>query len=79
MKQLRIQVKKHRDRLIAIVDNREYKFDEIIISYSGDELKLGSAIQRINLIFDAMNFNIADGRISVSNGVFKSLKDQFGE
>jgi len=61
------------------VDNREYRFDKITIQYSSDELVIKSAIERINLIFDAMNFNIAEGRVSVSNGVFKSLKDQFGE
>jgi len=63
----------------VIVDNREYKFDSTTIRYSNDELVINSATQRINLIFDAMHFNIADGVISVSNGVFKSLKDQFGE
>ncbi len=65
--------------MIAVVDNREYVFDQIIVKYSTDAIKIDSAIERINLIFDAMNFNIADGTISVSNGVFKSLKDQFGE
>jgi len=61
------------------VDNREYKFDTVSIRYSSDEIVVDSATERFDLIFDAMNFNIADGRISVSNGVFKSLKDQFGE
>jgi hypothetical protein len=49
------------------------------VVYSADEIWIERPLKRIDLIFDAMSFNVAEGRISVSNGVFKSLREQLGE
>jgi len=64
------------------VDNRKYEFEILSITYGTDIIEIrpadASTPLDVNLIFDAMSFNVAEARVSVSSGVFRSLKDQFG-
>jgi len=65
------------NEVLVLVDNRRHKFADFSIRFGSDTIKI-TANEHTDMIFDAMSINLAKKSLSVSNGVFKSLREELG-